>query len=244
MPRTKFQKITINAIRSAIILALLAVLSGCREISVFLDPGKNAPKKQLKLVKREKPNLESDPGDRPVDPNAADLVEATEEEAVEDGVLAQQTASAADVGSGDENELIAEIERKAKAIVGRWETTTVTDDLVAIEFSQPKAEGETFVGTYTFFVNDTQDEPGKYVVTREDVIKFFSGGVENKTLQVTVSADGQSLTFVGNKGITSKMVRAGSRPKQQPAPAPKQEVPNENLPQTKTTPPRVERPDQ
>ena len=244
MSRTKFQQMSINALKWVSILALLAVLSGCREISVFLDPGKNAPKKQLKLVKRDKPNLESDPGDRPVDPNSADLVEATEEEAVEDGILAQQTASAADVGSGDEDALIAEIEKKAKAIVGRWETTTVTDDLVAFEFGQPKAEGDTFVGTYTFFVNDRQEAPAKYVVTREDAIKFFAGGVENKTLEIKFSADGQSLTFVGNKGITTKMVRAGSRPKQQPAPAATQEVPNENLPQTKATPPRVEQREQ
>ena len=244
MFRTKFQQKPINALRCLMILALLAGVSGCRELSVFLDPGKNAPKKQLKVVKRDKPNLESDPGERPVDPNAADLVEATEEEAVEDGLLAQQTVSEADVESGDGTDPIAEIERKAKAIVGRWETTTVTDDNVAIEFSQSKAEGNTFVGTYTFFVNDTQETPAKYVVSREDVIRFFTNGVENKTLEVKVSADGQSLTFVGNKGITTKMVRAGSRPKQQPAPAPKQEVPNEDLPQQRATPPRVEQREQ
>ncbi len=244
MFRSKFKQRTGTIAKLLLVAALLAGLSGCRELSVFFDPGKDAPKKQLKVVKRDKPNLESDPGERPVDPDSADLVEATEEEAVEDGVLAQQTVSAADVGSGDENELIAEIERKAKAIVGRWETTTVTDDYVAFEFGQPKAEGETFVGTYTFFVNDRQEAPAKYVVSREDAIKFFSGGVENKTLQVTVSADGQSLTFLGNKGITSKMVRAGSRPKPQPTPAPKPEVPNENLPQPRATPPRIEQREQ
>lgn len=240
MFRTKFQQKPINALRCLTILALLAGVSGCRELSVFLDPGKNAPKKQLKVVKRDKPNLESDPGERPVDPNAADLVEATEEEAVEDGLLAQQTVSEADVESGDGTDPIAEIERKAKAIVGRWETTTGTEDLVAIEFSMPKAEGDTFVGTYTFFVNDTQDEPAKYVVTREDVIKFFANRVENKTFKVTVSPDGQTVTYYGNKGLTSKMIRAGSAPKQQPAPAPRTEVPNEDLPRPKATPPRVE----
>ena len=240
MFRTKFQQKPINALRCLMILALLAGVSGCRELSVFLDPGKNAPKKQLKVVKRDKPNLESDPGERPVDPNAADLVEATEEESVEDGLLAQQTVSEADVESGDGTDPIAEIERKAKAIVGRWETTTGTEDLVAIEFSMPKAEGDTFVGTYTFFVNDTQDEPAKYVVTREDVIKFFTNGVENKTFKVTVSPDGQTVTYYGNKGLTSKMIRAGSAPKQQPAPAPRTEVQSEDLPRPKATPPRVE----
>lgn len=234
MSRTKFKLIAI--------FALLTMLSGCRELSVFFDPGKNAPKKQLKVVKRDKPNLESDPGERPVDPDGADLVEATEEEAVEDGTLAQQTSSGADVESGDESNDIADLERKAMAIVGRWETTTVTDDFVAFEFSQPKAEGDTFVGTYMFFVNDTQDEPAKYVVSREDVIRFFSGGVENKTLQVTISADGQSLTFVGNKGITTKLVRAGSGPKQQPVKEPN--VPVEDMPKPKATPYRPEIPDQ
>lgn len=240
MFRTKFQQSTISVLRCLIILAFLAGLSGCRELSVYLDPGKNAPKKQLKAVKRDKPNLESDPGDRPVDPDAADLVEATEEEAVEDGTLAQQTASAADVESGDESDPIAEIEQKAKAIVGRWEVTTGTEDFIAIEFSTPKAEGDTFTGTYTYFVNDAKIESAKYVVSHEEIIKFFTDGVENKMLKVTVSADGQSITYIGNKGITSKMARAGSKPKQQPAPAPKQEVPNENLPQPNATPPRVE----
>lgn len=157
-----------------------------------------------------------------------------EEEAVEDGILAQQTASAADVGDGDEDALIAEIEKKAKAIVGRWETTTVTDDLVAFEFGQPKAEGDTFVGTYTFFVNDRQEAPAKYVVTREDVIRFFSGGVEKQN----AGSHGLGRRAIANllsatRGIKSKMVRAGSRPKQQPAPAATQEAPNENLPQNK-----------
>ncbi len=245
MFRTKFQQKKINALRCLVIVALLAGLSGCRELSVFLDPGKNAPKKQLKAVKRDKPNLEADPGERPVDPNAADLVEATEEEAVEDGLLAQQTVSEADIESGDGTDPIAEIERKAKAIVGRWETTTGTEDFIAIEFSMPKAEGDTFVGTYTFFVNDTQNEPAKYVVSREDVIKFFTNGAENKALKITVSPDGQTVTYSGNKGLTSKMVRAGSGPKkQQPAPAPRTEVPNEDLPRPKATPPRVEERDQ
>jgi len=218
------------------------MLSGCRELSVFFDPGKNAPKKQLKVVKREKPNLESDPGERPVDPDAADLVEATEEEAVEDGTLAQQTASGADIESGDEGNDIADLERKAMAIVGRWETTTGTGDYVAFEFSQPKAEGDTFTGTYTFFVNDTNEAPAKYVVTREDVIKFFTDGAENRSLKVTVSADGQSLTYYGNKGITSKMVRAGSAPKQQPAKTPN--IPAEDMPKPKATPYKPEIPDQ
>ncbi|MBL8182726.1 MAG: hypothetical protein JNL64_14070 [Blastocatellia bacterium] len=242
MFRTKFRQKTVNALRSLMILALLTGLSGCRELSVFFDPGKDAPKKQLKVVKRDKPNLESDPGERPVDPDAADLVEATEEEAVEDGALAQQTASGADIESGDESNEIADLERKAMAIVGRWETTTATDDFVAFEFSQPKAEGDTFVGTYTFFVNDTKDEPAKYVVSREDVIRFFTNGVENKTLEVKVSPDGQSLTFVGNKGITTKLVRAGSGPKQQPAKEPN--VPVEDMPKPKATPNRPEVPDQ
>ncbi|MBX7055861.1 MAG: hypothetical protein K1X36_12985 [Pyrinomonadaceae bacterium] len=242
MSRTKFNLTMINVLRSVIILAVLASISGCRELSVFFDPGKGATKKQLKVVKRDKPNLESDPGERPVDPDSADLVEATEEEAVEDGALAQKTASAADVESGDENALIAEIEKKARAIAGRWETAG-TDDFIAIEFSEPNAEGDTFVGTYTFFVNDTQDEPAKYVVSREDIIKLFANGGENKTIKITVSADGKSVTYSNNKGISSKMVRAGSRPIQKPAPAPRQEVPKDDLPQQKE-PPRIERPDQ
>lgn len=234
MPETKFRVTAINVLRSLMILTLFVGSSGCRELSAFFDPGKDAPKKQLKIVKRDKPNLESDPGERPVDPDATDLVEATEEEAVEDGILAQQTVSAADVGSGDENELIAEIEKKAKAIVGRWEVTTGTDDKIAFEFSEPKAEGDTFTGTYMFFVNDTQDEPAKYVVSREDVIRFFSKGGENKTIKVTVSPDGRSLTYFGNKNIPEKLARAGSTPKQ---PVRTPDVPVEDQPKPKAVRP-------
>ncbi len=244
MTNTKFKVTTINILKSVIILAVLAGFSGCRELSVFLDPGKNAPKKQLKTVKRDKPNLESDPGEREVDPNAADLVEATEEEAAEDAKLAQAVASEADIESADENALIAEIERKAKALVGRWETTTGTDDYVAIEFSMPKAEGDTFVGTYTFFVNDTKEQPAKYVVSRDDVIKFFANGGEISSLKITVSPDGQSVTYFGNKGLTSKMVRAGSVPKPQPAPARTPNIPAEDMPRPKATPYRPEERDQ
>ncbi|MCC6825127.1 MAG: hypothetical protein IT172_05205 [Acidobacteria bacterium] len=241
---TKLRLTTINLLKSLIILAVLAGFSGCRELSVFFDPGKGAPKKQLKVVKRDKPNLESDPGEREVDPNAADLVEATEEEAAEDAKLAQAIVSEADLESADENELIAEIERKAKAIVGRWETTTGTDDYVAIEFGMPKAEGDTFAGTYTFFVSDTKEEPAKYVVSRDEAIQFFTSGGEISSLKITVSPDGQSVTYFGNKGLTSKMVRAGSGPKQTPVPAKTPNIPKEDVPRQKATPYRPEIHDQ
>ena len=243
MTSTQFKSATINILRATIILAVLAG-SGCRELSVFFDPGKNAPKKQLKVVKRDKPNLESDPVEREIDPNAADLVEATEEEAAEDAKLAQAIASAADLESADENALVADLEQKAKALVGRWETTTGTGEYVAIEFTMPKAEGDTFVGTYTFFVNDTQIEPNKYVVSREDAIKFFTNGVENKALKITVSADGRSVTYFGNKGLTSKMVRAGTGPKPQPSPAKKPNTPAAEMPRPKVTPYKFEDRDQ
>jgi len=223
-----------HAFKGMMILSLLAGLSGCRELSVMLDPGKDATKKQLKVVKRDKPNLESDPGERAVDPDSADLVEATEEEAAEDGILAQQTVSAADVGSGDEESLIADIERKAKAIVGRWEVTTGTDDYIAFEFSEPKAEGDTFTGTYTFFVNDIQEKPAKYVVSREDVIRFFADGAELKALKVMISADGRALTYFGNKNIPEKLARAGSMPKQ---PAKRPDIPAEEAPRPKAVRP-------
>lgn len=244
MTNTKFKVAMINILKAVIILAVLAGFSGCRELSVFFDPGKNAPKKQLKAVKREKPNLESDPAEREVDPNAADLVEATEEEAAEDAKLAQAIASAADLESAEESALTADLEQKAKALVGRWETTTGTDDYVAIEFSMPKAEGDTFVGTYTFFVNDTKEQPAKYVVSRDEVIKFFANGGEVSSLKITVSPDRQSLTYFGNKGLTSKMVRAGTVPKQQPSPARKPNIPAEDMPRPKATPYRPEERDQ
>jgi hypothetical protein len=215
-------------------------MSGCRELSVMLDPGKDAPKKQLKVVKRDKPNLESDPGERPVDPDSVDLVEATEEEAAEDGILAQQTASAADVGSGDEESLIADIERRAKAIVGRWEVTTGTDDKIAFEFGEPKVEGDTFAGTYTFFVNDAKVESAKYVVSREEIIRFFTNGVETKNLKVTVSADGRSLTYFGNKDIPEKLARPGSRPTQQPVSPKAPNLPVEEAPKPRAVRPQVE----
>ncbi|MFT3742894.1 MAG: hypothetical protein QM785_01245 [Pyrinomonadaceae bacterium] len=243
MTSTQFKSATINILRATIILAVLAG-SGCRELSVFFDPGKNAPKKQLKVIKREKPNLESDPAEREIDPHAADLVEATEEEAAEDAKLAQAIASAADLESADENALVADLEQKAKALVGRWETTTGTGEYVAIEFTMPKAEGDTFVGTYTFFVNDTKEPPAKYIVSRDDVIKFFANGGEISSLKITVSPDGQSLTYFGNKGLTSKMVRAGTGPKQQPAPVKTPNLPAEDRPRPKATPYRPEQHDQ
>lgn len=237
MSKTKLERISIQAVRSLVLLALLAGLSGCRELSVLLDPGKDAPKKQLKVVKRDKPNLESNPGERSVDPDSPELVEATEEEAAEDGRAAQQTAPAPDLAATDSTGDIADIERKAKAIVGRWEVTTGTDDYIAFEFSEPKAEGDTFTGTYTFFVNDTQDEPAKYVVSREDIIRFFAGGAELKNLKVSISADGSSLTYFGNKNIPEKLARAGSRPKQRPVEPKTPRLPVEDAPKPKAVRP-------
>lgn len=103
------------------------------------------------------------------------------------------------------------IEQKANAVVGKWETTTALDDKIAFDFSQPKKEGETYVGTYTFYVNDTKDAPAKYIVSKDKMIKFFDaeGGVY-PLIKVSISDDGQTLIYNDQKGGKTRLTKAGS----------------------------------
>lgn len=57
------------------------MLSGCRALSDKLDPDKNASSRDLPSVKREKPNLSSEPAPIKVDPDSEKLIEETRSEA-------------------------------------------------------------------------------------------------------------------------------------------------------------------
>jgi hypothetical protein len=110
--------------------------------------------------------------------------------------------------SGDSSKL----EKKANAIVGKWETTTALDDKITFDFSQPKKEGETYVGTYKFIVNDdTSEPPAKYIVSGDKMIKFFNAeGKEYPLIKVSISDDGQTLMYDDQKGGKTKLTKAGS----------------------------------
>lgn len=106
----------------------------------------------------------------------------------------------------------SKLEQKANAIVGKWETTTALDDKITFDFSQPKKEGETYVGTYVFDVNGSKDPSAKYVVSNDKMIKFFNEeGKEYPLIKVSISDDGQTLSYYDQKGGTTKLTKAGSQ---------------------------------
>lgn len=102
------------------------------------------------------------------------------------------------------------IEQKANAIAGKWETKTALDDKIMFDFGQPKKEGETYVGTYKFIVNDdTSEPPAKYIVSGDKMIKFFNQeGKEFPLIKVSVSDDGKTLMYFDQKGGQSKLTKA------------------------------------
>ncbi len=106
------------------------------------------------------------------------------------------------------------IEQKAQAIAGTWKTTTALGDEISFDFSQPKKEGESYVGTYVFDVNGSKDPSAKYIVSADKMIKFFDQeGKEYPLIKVSISDDGKTLTYFDQKGGQSKLVKAGSQVK-------------------------------
>ena len=108
----------------------------------------------------------------------------------------------------------SKLEQKANGIVGKWETTTALDDKITFDFSQPKKEGETYVGTYVFDVNGSKDPSAKYVVSNDKMIKFFNEeGKVYPLIKVSISDDGQTLMYDDQKGGKTKLTKAGSQAK-------------------------------
>lgn len=62
-------------VKISIILVLLMTIAGCRALSEAFEPDANAQTQDLPLVKREQPNLSSQPAEAAVDPDSDDLVE-------------------------------------------------------------------------------------------------------------------------------------------------------------------------
>lgn len=233
----------INTLKLFIFLVLLTLVSSCRELSVFFDPAKNAPKKQLKVVKRDKPNLSAETVEREVDPDSEELIEATDEEVAAETVVPNtttntNTATSINTNSAEPNADLAKIEQKAKAIVGRWKPADMQESII-FEFTASKNEGETYIGTFNFYVNGNRDEPAKYIVSRDKMIKLIQFGKESK-IEVAVSADGKSMRFVNQDGEVSNLIKTNEQPRKQlerPQERPKAQQP-------KATPPDFEKYDQ
>ncbi len=229
---TKYKHTTLSIIKSFIILALFAGLTGCRELSNFFDPAKNASNRPLKTVKRDKPNLADDSAAREVDPDSDDLVEATDEEVAND-IAAMPPSNDAIIPTNtntngpEPTAELAAIEEKARKLAGRWEPANNPDGVI-FEFTAYKKEGDTFVGTFNFYSNGDRDLPFKYVVSADEMIKLIQDSRQSK-IKCEISNDGNSMRFTNQDGEVSDLRRTNAQPKKQ------QERP-------RATPPKIEIP--
>ncbi len=212
MSRPEFKHRAYNIAKLSLILLLLAGLSGCRELSDLLDPAKRVPKRQMKVVKRDKPNLADDTAAREVDPDADDLIEATDEEVANDLATLPATAppTNTNTNSAEPTAEFAMIEQKAKALVGKWEPANNPDGVI-FEFTVSRREGDTFVGTFNFYSNGDRDLPSQYTVSRDDMIKLMQDGVASK-IKCEVSSDGKSMRFTNQDGEVSDLRRTNAQP--------------------------------
>lgn len=247
MPKTKSKLKKINCLKIFIILVLLTLGSSCRELSVFFDPAKNAPKKQLKVVKRDKPNLADDTEAREVDPDSDDLIEATDEEAdsTEETVASDtntNTSKETNTNTAEPNAELAKIEQKAKALVGKWEKAIDEENKIVFDFGGSKKEGETFVGTLTIYTNGEPNPPAKYIVSADELIKLIANGNE-KNIKVDVSADRKTMRLTID-GKVETLTKANSQPQKQPEQQPEEPKTQVTPQQPKATPRRPEIPDQ
>lgn len=245
MFKSKLELNRTTVIKLSFILAVLAGLSGCRDLSVFFDPAKNAPKKQLKVVKRDKPNLSDEKEEREVDPDSDEMVEATDADIPTEPIVSNTSANtnnSTNTNTAEPNADLVKIEQKAKAIVGRWKPADVQENII-FEFTASKNEGETYVGTFNFYVNGDRDEPSKYIVSRDKMIKLIQFGKESK-IEISVSADGNSMRFINQDGEESNLIKTNEQPRKQQQNQREKSEPQSMPEQPRATPRRPEIPDQ
>lgn len=229
-----------NLLNLLMILSVMTAILGCRPMSNLLDPAKNTEQKQLKVVERGQPNLADETEEREVDPDSDELVEATEEELASEPVASDTSSNTPvpnNTNTAEPNADLAQIEQKAKSIVGRWQPAD-SEENVIFEFTPSKKEGDTFVGTFNFYASDgARDEPSKYIVSRDEMIKLIQFGKEHK-IEVSVSADGNTMRFVNQDGEVSNLRRTNAQPNKQPEATETEVAPQK----PKATPPKIEIP--
>lgn len=220
---------------------MLAIL-GCRPLSNFFDPAKNAPKKPLKVVKRDKPNLADETEEREVDPDSAELVETTEDEAnsANNSVVSQtNTNSNATNNTSNKNQetnQTAATKTFANGLIGKW-----SDGKETVTFNEK-------IAVFQWLNQDKPYNTTSYRVVNENTVEFTDEAGKANKATMTIEDGGNTLVWLNqNSGQTFKYKRitgANSQPNNQPETPTTQATPGVNNQQPKPTARRPEIPDQ
>jgi len=194
------------------ILSMMLLILGCRALSVALDPDKNTPKKQLKVVKRDKPNLADETEEREVDPDSDELVEATDEEAANEKAIAEMPANTAgsDANSSPDDANVSQgkpvtVEIFAKSLIGTWvnEREKVIVDQNRMIFYQ---DGK--------LVTDTQ-----YRIVDDKTVEFTDGSGKKNSAIMHIEDNNTTLVWQRpdlNEVFRYKRAEPDAHPQQQP----------------------------
>lgn len=228
---------TKNIVNVLMILSLMLAILGCRPLSNFFDPAKNAPKKQLKVVKRDKPNLADDTEEREVDPNSAELVEATDEEAksTDNTVVSQpnnnsnsNASNTNTANSKQETNQTAATKTFANGLLGKW-----SDGKETVTFDEKTA-------VFQWLNQDKPYNTTSYRVINENTVEFTDA--EGKANKATMSIEdgGNTLVWLNqNSGETFKYKRVtgtNSQPEKKPEKPVTQTTPSGNNQKPTATP--------
>lgn len=209
---------------------MLAIL-GCRPLSNFFDPSKNAPKKPLKVVKRDQPNLADETEEREVDPDAAELIETTEDEAnTANNPAVPQTNTNSKANNNDSNKnqetnQTAATKTFANGLIGKW-----SDGKENVTFDEKTA-------VFQWLDQDKPYNTTSYRVVNENTVEFTDNAGKANKATMTIEDGGNTLVWLNqNSGQTFRYKRVTGANSPQNTPSEK--------PTTQATPRRPEIPDQ
>ncbi len=128
------------------------------------------------------------------------------------------------------NSDLTDVEKKAQAFVGKWETQ-LGKDTFTITYGTPNKQGDAFVVPATLSQKGKQDQSSTLIVSRDEWIKEIDNTGKELKLKAELSADGSRMAINLTDGVAMTLVKidpSASTSGPTTASAPKPAAPKKN----------------